>query len=208
MTTSQGVKIADLGHVQPERNSEASRQALWSTDWTKTGCAVRPAAWKAGAEIVLVAAHTGTEFATRENDQQRRLARTLTASGDVDLVYMHHTHVAQPWAKVNGRRVVYGLGNAVGQQSPNRTPDVRRCHGALHVHPEWKRTVRRQQGGVHPDPGDPLRPGRPARVHVVSASLPKARGTFRRRLLVARARSTAVVTRHDLPGLHRREVLR
>ena len=69
---------------------------------------------------MLVAAHAGTEFATRENDQQRRLARTLTASGDVDLVYMHHTHVVQPWAKVNGRWVVYGLGNAVGQQSPNR----------------------------------------------------------------------------------------
>ena len=85
---------------------------------------------------MLVAAHAGTEYATGENAQQRRLARTLTAAGDVDLVYMHHAHVVQPWTKVNGRWVVYGLGNTVGQQIARPPADVRGCHGALHVHPD------------------------------------------------------------------------
>ena len=48
------------------------------------------------------------------------------------------------------------------------------------------------------------RPGRPARVHVVSASLPRSKGQFRKRLLTARARTTAVVTRHEPSGLRRR----
>lgn len=73
------------------------------------------AAGAAGADVVVVAAHVGTEFSSRVNDQQRSLAHALTASPDVDLVYMHHTHVVQPWAKVNGTWVIYGLGNTVAQ---------------------------------------------------------------------------------------------
>jgi hypothetical protein len=28
---------------------------------------------------------------------------------------MHHTHTVQPWTKVNGKWVIYGLGNTVAQ---------------------------------------------------------------------------------------------
>ena len=53
------------------------------------------------ADIVLAAVHVGTEYSTSENAQQVKLARTLTASPDVDLVYMHHPHVVQPWTTMN-----------------------------------------------------------------------------------------------------------
>lgn len=46
-------------------------------------------------------------------------------------------------------------------------------------------------------------PGRPARLHQVSAALPEARGAFRDRLRLAQRRTTAVVTRYDPPALRR-----
>ena len=138
VTTKQGVKIAVISGTFSLNGLPKPRGKPWAVNGLDPDGLRRQArqARKAGADIVLVAAHAGTEYATRENAQQRRLARTLTAAGDVDLVYMHHAHVVQPWAKVNGRWVVYGLGNTVGQQSPEPAPDVRGCHRALHVHPD------------------------------------------------------------------------
>ena len=38
-------------------------------------------------------------------------------------MYGHHAHVVQPFARVNGKWVLYGLGNMVAQQEPER-PDT------------------------------------------------------------------------------------
>jgi poly-gamma-glutamate synthesis protein (capsule biosynthesis protein) len=158
---------------------------------------------KAGADIVLVAAHAGTEYSSRENAEQRRLARALTSAADIDLVYMHHAHVVQPWTKINGRWVVYGLGNAVGQGSPNRPRTYEGVTARFTFSRSGSGRFAVSKAEYIPTLVTRYRPGRPARVHVVSASLPDADGAFRRRLLDARARTTAVVTRHDPPGLRR-----
>ena len=42
---------------------------------------------------------------------QRRVAEELTASGAIDLIIGHHAHVVQPIEQVNGRWVVFGMGN-------------------------------------------------------------------------------------------------
>ena len=46
-------------------------------------------------------------------------------------------------------------------------------------------------------------PGKPVRLYQVSAALKTAKGSFRRRLLDAQRRTTAVVTRKHPPGLTR-----
>jgi poly-gamma-glutamate synthesis protein (capsule biosynthesis protein) len=69
----------------------------------------------AGADVVLVALHAGTEYQQDPNDQQRQLARVLTKSPDIDLVYGHHAHVVQPLEKLNGKWVAYGLGNTLAR---------------------------------------------------------------------------------------------
>jgi poly-gamma-glutamate capsule biosynthesis protein CapA/YwtB (metallophosphatase superfamily) len=156
-----------------------------------------------GAEIVVVAAHVGTEFSSRVNGQQRDLARRLTASRDVDLVYMHHTHVVQPWARVHGKWVIYGLGNTVAQ---HRT-DVPQGAEGVTARLRFERgangrfTVTRAE--YIPTLVTRYAPGRPARLHQVSAALPKARGSFRARLRLAERRTTAVVTRERPAGLRR-----
>jgi poly-gamma-glutamate synthesis protein (capsule biosynthesis protein) len=76
------------------------------------------AAKAASADIVLVQYHGGTEYSQLLNAQQVALVRRLTASPAVDLVFAEHAHVVQPITQVNGKWVVYGMGNMVAQSDP------------------------------------------------------------------------------------------
>lgn len=90
----------------------------WSVPLIKPDKILRMAA-KAradGADVVLVALHWGSEYVHEPSTDQVAAAEALTRSPDIDFVYGHHAHVVQPYDKVNGTWVVYGLGNAVAQQ--------------------------------------------------------------------------------------------
>jgi poly-gamma-glutamate synthesis protein (capsule biosynthesis protein) len=76
-----------------------------------------------GVDVVMVAIHAGTEYLHEPNEQQLDVFADLTASPYVDFVYGHHAHVVQPFDRVNGKWVLYGLGNMVAQQEPER-PDT------------------------------------------------------------------------------------
>ena len=65
----------------------------------------------AGASVVIVSLHWGAEGVTEVLAEQRSVAEQLTASGAVDLIIGHHAHVVQPIEQVNGRWVVFGMGN-------------------------------------------------------------------------------------------------
>jgi Bacterial capsule synthesis protein PGA_cap len=64
-----------------------------------------------GADFVIVSLHWGVEFRHQPTAEQRRLARDLTRSGAIDLVVGHHAHVLQPIEWINGKPVIFGLGN-------------------------------------------------------------------------------------------------
>lgn len=70
-----------------------------------------------GADIVLVALHWGEQYENKPSAAQVQVAEQLTRSDDIDLVYGHHAHVVQPYDRVGGTWVLYGLGNAVAAQS-------------------------------------------------------------------------------------------
>lgn len=70
---------------------------------------------QAGADIVLVALHWGTEYQHRPTAEQREIAEQLLADPDIDLVYGHHAHVVQPFDRIRGKWVVYGLGNMIAE---------------------------------------------------------------------------------------------
>ena len=78
------------------------------------------AARRAGADIVIVKYHGGSEYVATPNPEQVALARALTASPYVDLVVGEHAHVVQPITQVNGKWVVYGMGNAIAQNETER----------------------------------------------------------------------------------------
>ncbi|MFJ8648734.1 CapA family protein [Streptomyces sp. NPDC093546] len=76
------------------------------------------AAREAGADVVVVSMHWGTEWQTELDQQQLDLARSMTASArdgrpDVDLVIGTHVHAPQAYEKVNGTWVVYGMGDQI-----------------------------------------------------------------------------------------------
>ena len=85
------------------------------------------AARAVGADLVVVAVHAGTEYDTEPNSEQRAAAEALLASPDVDLVYGHHAHVVQPLQQINGKWVIYGLGNALRRMPPRSTPPGKVC---------------------------------------------------------------------------------
>ena len=88
------------------------------------------AARAAGADLVVVAVHAGDRIRHRtQHRPEVTAAQTLLASPDIDLVYGHHAHVVQPLQKINGKWVIYGLGNNIAAQE---TP-VEGTHGGLLV---------------------------------------------------------------------------
>ncbi|HEY7176717.1 MAG TPA: CapA family protein, partial [Micromonosporaceae bacterium] len=70
----------------------------------------------AGAAVVIVSLHFGTEYQHAPNPQQLSVARALLASPDIDLLIGCHVHVVQPFQKINGKWVVYGMGNQIATQ--------------------------------------------------------------------------------------------
>ncbi|MEI7033440.1 CapA family protein [Streptomyces pratensis] len=76
------------------------------------------AARRAGADVVVLSVHWGTEWQDEPDAHQLELARRLTASAtrgrpDLDLVVGTHAHVPQAYEKVNGTWVVYGMGDQI-----------------------------------------------------------------------------------------------
>ncbi|MER7519490.1 CapA family protein [Streptomyces sp. NPDC126499] len=76
------------------------------------------AARQAGADVVVVSVHWGTEWQTAPDETQLGLGRALTASRtggrpDIDLLLGTHAHVPQAYEKVNGTWIVYGMGDQI-----------------------------------------------------------------------------------------------
>ncbi len=79
------------------------------------------AARKAGAELVILSLHWGTEYRTAPGRSEIDLAHRLFEGG-VDVILGHHPHVLQPvevYRAVDGRicLVAYSLGNFLSNQS-------------------------------------------------------------------------------------------
>lgn len=74
--------------------------------------------------MVVLSVHWGTEWQTAPDEQQKELAQALTASRsadglpDIDLVIGTHNHVPQPYEKINGTWVVFGMGDQVASFVP------------------------------------------------------------------------------------------
>ncbi len=204
-TTRQGVKIAIAAATFGLNGLPMPQGKPWAVQRmsAKNLLAQAHRARAAGADIVIAAVHVGTEYSTRENAQQTALGRALTASPDVDLVFMHHAHVVQPWTKVNEKWVLYGVGNTVAQHATNapRGHEGATARFTFTRVGEGRFTVSKAE--YIPTLVTRYQPGRPARLYQVSTALKTAKGSFRDRLLDAQRRTSAVVTREDPPGLSR-----
>jgi poly-gamma-glutamate capsule biosynthesis protein CapA/YwtB (metallophosphatase superfamily) len=76
----------------------------------------------AGAQVVVASLHCCVEYQHDPTAAQVQAVHTLLASPDIDLVIGHHAHVVQPFEKIDGKWVAYGLGNFVAEMARQGDP--------------------------------------------------------------------------------------
>ncbi|MFD7029134.1 CapA family protein [Streptomyces sp. NPDC059917] len=125
-----GAKVAQLSYTYGTNGIPLPEGKPWSVNLIDQQRIVADAraARAAGADVVVLSVHWGTEWQTAPDEQQLELARALTASRteegpDLDLILGTHNHVPQPYEKVNGTWVVYGMGDQVASFAP---PEMKR----------------------------------------------------------------------------------
>ncbi|WP_309233018.1 CapA family protein [Blastococcus sp. TML/C7B] len=130
----------------------------------------------AGADVVVASLHCCREYEQDPTDEQVAAVRTLLASPDVDLVLGHHAHVVQPFERIDGEWVAYGLGNHLAEHSTRGYPteDSVAARFTFTRGPDGRFTVSRAEAvplrieiaedGVRVVPADPASAARIAEV--------------------------------------------
>ncbi|WP_175411069.1 CapA family protein [Streptomyces sp. TRM64462] len=115
-----GAKVAHLAYTYGTNGIPVPADRPWSVNLIDESRVLSDAraAREAGADIVVVSLHWGTEWQTAPDRQQLTLGRSLTAATtdgrrDIDLIIGTHAHVPQAYEKVNGTWVVYGMGDQI-----------------------------------------------------------------------------------------------
>jgi poly-gamma-glutamate capsule biosynthesis protein CapA/YwtB (metallophosphatase superfamily) len=108
-----GVRVAHISATQDYNGLPIPNGETWRSNLIDPARIIAEAqqARAAGAEVVIVSLHWGAEGVSDVTAEQRAVANAVTASGAVDLIVGHHAHVVQPIEQINGRWVVFGMGN-------------------------------------------------------------------------------------------------
>jgi poly-gamma-glutamate synthesis protein (capsule biosynthesis protein) len=119
ITLPNGVKVASLAYSYGFNAHKVPAGKSWSVneiDVPKILAAARRAKI-AGADIVVLSLHWGTEYDHLATPTQLEQAKRLLASPDVDLILGDHAHVIQPMQKIGDKWVIYCMGNLVARHS-------------------------------------------------------------------------------------------
>lgn len=119
ITTANGVKIAQLAYSFDFNGIAIPRDKPWIanlTDVPKILAAARRAK-RAGADIVVLSMHWGTEYDHLATSTQRQQADELLASPDIDVILGDHAHVVQPAQRLHGKWVFYCMGNQISRHA-------------------------------------------------------------------------------------------
>lgn len=116
----KAAKVAHLAYTYGTNDMPLPAGKPWTVNVTDERKIVAEArkARRAGADVVVLSAHWGTEWQDEPDARQLELAERLTASQDrgrpdLDLIIGTHAHVPQAYEKVNGTWVVYGMGDQI-----------------------------------------------------------------------------------------------
>lgn len=111
----RGVRVTHLSYTWGYNGLSTPSGEAWRSALNSAPRIIRDAqaAREMGAQVVIVSMHWGTEPAREVTRYQRELADAITASGQVDLIVGHHSHVVQPIEQINGVWVVFGMGNHI-----------------------------------------------------------------------------------------------
>ena len=120
LMTAGGAKVAQLAYTYGTNDIPLPDGRPWTVGLIDQRKIIEDAraARKAGADVVVVSMHWGTEWEPAPDAQQLSLAKALTSATtagrpDIDLILGTHVHVPQAYEKVNGTWVIYGMGDQI-----------------------------------------------------------------------------------------------
>ncbi|ALG05990.1 CapA family protein [Kibdelosporangium phytohabitans] len=118
----KGTKVGQVSYTFGFNGKQLPAGKPWMSNTLKADDVITAAkaAKAAGAEVVIASLHWGTEFVHDPTQSQRRDAQKLLSDPNIDLIIGHHAHVVQPFEKINGKWVAYGLGNHIAKHSDPR----------------------------------------------------------------------------------------
>ena len=205
-TAESGVKIGIVSQTYGLNGIPKAKGKDWSVDIVDADKAIADAkaAKEAGADIVAVHVHAGTEYQHNPDTQQRQFAEAVTASQYVDFVFGQHAHVVQPIDKVNGKWVLYGSGNLIAQSGPSKpwTYDGYMATITLSEQPDGAFSAKQVEWA----PTYITRHSRsnPARVYLIPDALAKGEGPAGE-LKKSASRTREIVTKNNPAGLVERK---
>jgi poly-gamma-glutamate synthesis protein (capsule biosynthesis protein) len=116
---ADGVRVGQLAYSFNFNGHEPARGKEWEANLIDVpkilAAAHRMKA--AGADVVVLSMHWGTEYDHLATEQQRSQARRLLASPDIDLILGDHAHVVQPAERIAGKWVFYCMGNQISRHA-------------------------------------------------------------------------------------------
>lgn len=124
--TVRGVKVGVVSTTFSTNGIPVPRDKKWSVSTLDRAALVKDIGRTkaAGAEIVVVAVHAGTEYSHVPSAQQEQIRSWVHGTKQVDAVYFHHAHVVEPIEKVGYRWVVWGLGNTFATSTTTPNPST------------------------------------------------------------------------------------
>ena len=146
MLETRGVKVAFLAYTQMTNGIPLPHP--WSVNIASAHRILRDArrARRAGARVVIVNLHWGTEYSHRPDAYQQALARRLGRSRAITAVVGQHAHVVQPIRRAGKTWVVFSTGNLLSSQTaaccPAATQDGMLVRLHLRVGPKRARVER------------------------------------------------------------------
>ncbi len=119
-----GIAVAHLSYTFGFNGARLPPAEPWRSNVIDAGRIITAAldARARGADVVIASLHWGSEGNSQITAQQLRVADEVTASGEVDLIVGHHVHVIQPIQQINGRWVVFGMGNFLSNMPTGTFP--------------------------------------------------------------------------------------
>jgi poly-gamma-glutamate synthesis protein (capsule biosynthesis protein) len=117
MLRARGVRVAFLAYTQSTNGIPPPHP--WSINLAAADRILHDArrARRAGARVVIVNVHWGTEYSHAPDAFQLALARRLARSRAITAVVGQHVHVVQPIRRIGRLWVVFGEGNLLSNQT-------------------------------------------------------------------------------------------
>jgi hypothetical protein len=119
VTLANGVKIGQLAYSFNFNGHDPVAGKTWEANLTDvpTILAAAKKIKQAGADIVVLSMHWGTEYDHLATQLQKDEAERLLASPNIDLILGDHAHVVQPAQQIHGKWVFYCMGNQISRHA-------------------------------------------------------------------------------------------